>query len=64
MDRGAWWATAHGVTESNMTERLSVQSTERVRKWYRLYDSIYISLKKTKVILKYESQITDHLGQG
>ena len=24
MDRGAWWATAHGVTkESNMTEELS-----------------------------------------
>ena len=23
MDRGAWWATAHGATELDMTERLS-----------------------------------------
>ena len=23
MDRGSWWATFHGVTESDMTERLN-----------------------------------------
>ena len=25
MDRGAWWATAHGVTGSDKTERLTAQ---------------------------------------
>ena len=24
MDRGAWWATVHGVTDSDMTECLTV----------------------------------------
>ena len=23
LDRGAWWATVHGVTELDMTERLT-----------------------------------------
>ena len=64
INRGAWWATVHGVTESQTWLRDSMQSTESVWKWYRVYDSIYISLKKTEVILKYESEIIDRLGQG
>ena len=26
MDRGDWWAIVHGVTESDMTERLSLHA--------------------------------------
>ena len=27
MDRGAWWATVHGRTESNMTDTLSMHAS-------------------------------------
>ena len=30
MDRGAWWATAHGVTESDMTERIHTHTKTTV----------------------------------
>ena len=30
MDRGAWWATVHGVAELDMTERLSTSTTRGV----------------------------------
>ena len=29
IDRGAWWATVHGVTESNTTEKLTFSLSER-----------------------------------
>ena len=28
MDRGAWWATVHGVTELDMTEQLTLSLVE------------------------------------
>ena len=30
MDRGAWWSTVHGVTELDMTERLTHTHTHRM----------------------------------
>ena len=30
MDRGAWWATVHGVTEWEMIERLTLSYTHKL----------------------------------
>ena len=42
MDRGAWRATVHGVTESHMTEQLSTQShtvQAKASKYYQLSEN-------------------------
>ena len=33
MDRGAWWATAHGVTELDMTEVTEHARTPEPARW-------------------------------
>ena len=50
MDRGAQWATVHGVTESDMTEQLTQTHTHTHTHTYNTY--VYhtiLYIKKLKV---------------
>ena len=48
MDRGAWWATVHGVTKSDKTEQLSLHLALRKGFSLRLKNSVYCHLVKEK----------------
>ena len=46
IDRGAWWATIHGVTKSWMTERLTVSlSLTRSTQWNQRHAMKVIKMK-------------------
>ena len=34
MDRGAWWATVHRVTESDTTEQLTLSMLKQILGWW------------------------------
>jgi len=52
MDRGAWWATAHGVTKSQTQPSIAHSLTASKRNVIFYYAAFYLCEWKTVITLK------------
>ena len=44
MDRGAWWATVHGVSELDMTEKLTLSLFSLFFEYKMIYHEILLNV--------------------
>ena len=53
MDRGAWWATVHGVTESNMSETTECSMAQGITFKVRCVNIVKLFLLQEIFLLKH-----------